>query len=109
MKSKTLLTIALICVIQSSCGNSEVSYTDVEFDKKTETILYKGKPYTGKVLGDDAHSNEYAVIKDGKLIDIIKTEQMSNGYKRIIHQDKSSEYYDYNGNRISKSEYDNNN
>lgn len=97
-----LTSSLLIC----SCGNREVSYTEVEYDKATETFLYEGKPYTGKILADEDHSNEYAIVKDGKLIDIVKTRESSNGYKEIRHKDGSSEYYDYNGNRISKSEYE---
>lgn len=35
--------------------------------------------------------------------------EKANGYKKIVHQDNSTEYYDYDGNRISKSEYETNN
>ena len=102
-----LLFSILFCL--QSCGNREVSYSDVRYDAKTQTILYEDKPFTGKVIGDPSHPNDCVIIRDGKVTDVITTIVKSNGYKVITHKDGSSEYYDYKGKRITKSEYNSNN
>lgn len=97
-----------VMLLLQSCGNKEVKCNEVSYDDATKSILYEGKPFTGKVRADDAHPNEYAIVRDGKIIDVIRTYERSNGYKKIEHQDGTSEYYDYDGNRINKSEYEKN-
>lgn len=106
---KYLILLSILPIALISCGNREVSRSEVEYNDETQIVLFEGKPFTGKVIGDGDRANEYAIIDDGKIIDIIETTNMSNGYKKIQHKDNSVEYYDYNGNRISKSEYENNN
>ncbi len=96
----------MLSITITSCGNREVSRSEVEYDEATQTVLFEGKPFTGKVIGDGSHANEYAIIRNGKLVDVIKTYESSNGYKEIRHKDGSSEYYDYNDKRINKSEYE---
>ena len=95
--------------VLNSCGNKQVEYKEIEYEESTQTILFDGKPFTGKVNGEGTHANEQAIVRNGKVVDIIKTVEKANGYKKITHKDNSCEYYDYNGNRISKSEYKNNN
>lgn len=108
-RHKWLTSLSMLSIALISCGNREVSISDVEYDNATQTVLFEGKPFTGKVLGDGDKANEYAIIDNGKIIDVIKIAQKSNGYKKIQHKDNSAEYYDYNGKRISKNEYENNN
>lgn len=108
---KKYLKIALLSMVIisfQSCGNREVQYNEVYYDQATQTVIYDGKPFTGIVNGDDAHPNEHAIIKDGKIVDIIKITQLSNGYTEKRHKDGSCEYYDYNGDRISKTEFEKN-
>ena len=100
--------VAMLLII-SSCGNREVLESDVVYDKETQTILYEDKPFSGKVVGEGKYANSYAIIENGKIIDVIETTKKDNGYKEVRHKDNSSEYYDYDGNRITKSEYENNN
>lgn len=108
VKTKNLIFLAMISLL-SSCGNKEVSYDEVVYDKDKDLILYEGKPFNGKVTGGTNYPNEYAIIEDGKAVDVVKTTEKSNGYKEVRHKDNSYEYYDYNGNRITKSEYESNN
>lgn len=108
-RHKCFISLLILSIALVSCGNREVSSSEIEYDNETQTVLFEGKPFTGKVLGDDDHANEYAIIDNGKVVDIIETTEKSNGYKMIEHQDRSVEYYDYDGNRISKNEYESNN
>lgn len=98
-----------ILLIITSCGNMEVFESEVIYDNETQLILYKDKPFTGKVIGASKYGNSYAIVESGKIIDVIEINKKANGYKEVRHKDNSSEYYDYNGNRISKSEYERNN
>ena len=104
---KFIVVVSSMC-LTLSCGNRELGYNEVEYDEATQTVLYEGKPFTGKVNGDVSHANEQAIVRNGKIVDIIETTEKANGYKKVRHQDKSCEYYDYEGNRISKSEYEKN-
>ena len=76
---------------------------------ENQIILFEDKPFTGKVLGEGEFANSYAIIENGKIIDVVETIKKANGYKEVRHKDNSTEYYDYNGNRISKPEYESNN
>lgn len=110
MKKFSMLLLACFTILATqSCGNREVQYGDVTYDESTQTVLYEDKPYNGTVMGDSSHPNEKAIVKNGKVVDIITTTELSNGYKEIRHKDGSCEYYDYNGDRISKSEFEKNN
>ena len=108
-RHKFLISFSIPSIALISCGNREVSRSDVEYDNETQTVLFEGKPFTGKVLGEGDRANEYAIIDNGKVVDVIETTKKANGYKKIVHKDKSVEYYDYDGNRISKIEYETNN
>lgn len=98
-----------ILALITSCGNREVLESQVVFDKASQKILYEDKPFTGKVIGEGEYENSYAIIENGEIIDVIETTEKANGYKKVRHKDNSTEYYDYNGNRISKHEYESNN
>ena len=98
-----------ILALITSCGNREVLQSQVEYDNENQIILFEDKPFTGKVLGEGEFANSYAIIENGKIIDVVETIKKANGYKEVRHKDNSTEYYDYNGNRISKPEYESNN
>lgn len=108
-RNKALILLSMLSITLTSCGNREVSINEVEYDMEAQTVLFEGKPFTGKVTMDGDNANEYAIIDNGKVVDIIVTIENANGYKMIVHKDNSAEYYDYDGNRISKSEYETNN
>lgn len=108
-RHKYLISLSMLPFALISCGNREVSISEVVYNNETQTVLFEGKPFTGKVIGDIDKANKYAIIDNGKVVDIIETMEKANGYKKIVHQDNSTEYYDYDGNRISKSEYETNN
>lgn len=102
------LCLFLMFFVALSCGNREVTRGEIVYDGEHQIVLYEGKPYTGKVVGEGIDDDTYATVEDGKVLDIVETEEKANGYKEIRHKDGSSEYYDYNGVRISKKEYEDN-
>lgn len=109
MKKSTILLLACFTILATqSCGNKEVQYSDVKYDEATQTVFYEDKPYNGIVMGDSSHPNKKSIVKNGKVVDVITTTELSNGYKEIRHQDSSCEYYDYKGNRITKREFEDN-
>lgn len=97
------LFISLIALFMISCGSSTIKKSETKYDNETNTVLYKGKPFTGTVIGEGEESNRSAKIKDGKVISETRTYQ--NGYKEIKNSDGTEEYYNYDGKRISKEDF----
>lgn len=97
------ILICLLALFISSCSNSKIKRSEVEYDNDTKTILYKGKPFTGTIVGEGEESNRSAIVKDGKLQS--ETRVYQNGYKEVENLDGTEEYYDYDGKRITKEEF----
>lgn len=97
------ILISLLALLISSCSNSKIKRSEVEYDNDTKTILYKGKPFTGTVVGEGDEANRSAIVKDGKLQS--ETWVYQNGYKEVENSDGTEEYYDYDGKRITKEEF----
>lgn len=97
------ILFGLLALLIASCGNSKIKRSEVEYDNDTETILYKGKPFTGTIVGEGEEANRSAIVKDGKIQS--ETWIYQNGYKEVDNSDGTEEYYDYNGKRITKEEF----
>ena len=97
------ILISLLALLISSCSNSKIKKSEVGYDNETNTILYKGEPFTGTVIGEGEEANRSAIVKNGKLQS--ETWVYQNGYKEVKNSDKTWEYYDYDGKRITKDEF----
>ena len=83
--------------------DKKVKMSDVKADESKDdiTITYEGKPFTGTVETGD---NGEIKVKDGKPLYLEKSYQ--NGYRMKEYPDRTKEYYDYNGNRITAKEFE---
>ena len=103
--------MALVAVMICVACKQTVTMSDVTVEKESaydDAIIYKdGKLYNGYVQVSKGNSPiEKIEVENGKVVKLIK--ERANGYKMEEYKDGSRAYFNPNGERISKEEYNSN-
>ena len=101
MKNLHYIFIVLITIFCCSNTPNTVSPNEV-YNNSQGIMMYKGQPYTGKVMGEN---NGYMVVEKGVIKQMIISHKNGNVAIKIELEYPRMSFWDDRGNKMSKQEF----